>query len=59
MGYGDRFCDEQMGVTGDILPDDELRKAYDFEYSLLRGLVENKALGEQESKTEPNESAAK
>jgi hypothetical protein len=58
VGYGDRFCDEHMGVTGDIVPDDELQRAYDFEYSLLRAMVENKSLGEQNPRTEPDKPTA-
>jgi hypothetical protein len=40
VGFGDRLCDQQMGITGDIEPDAEMKKVYDVAYSLLRGIVE-------------------
>jgi len=39
IGFGSRFNDVNMGVTGDVLPDPELRKVYDVEYGMLRWLV--------------------
>ena len=40
VGFGTRFSDLNMGVTGDTMPDDEMRKVYDLEYALLRWIVE-------------------
>lgn len=40
IGFGSRFTDLHMGVTGDVVPDTELRKVYDFQFALIRGLVE-------------------
>jgi hypothetical protein len=44
VGFGDRLSDHQMGITGDIEPDAEMKKVYDVAYSLLRGMVEGKWL---------------
>lgn len=46
VGYGDRLCDRQMGVTGDIEPDADMRQVYDLEFALLRAVVEGR-LGER------------
>jgi len=42
IGFGTRFSDLNMGVTGDTMPDDEMRKVYDLEYTLLRWIVERR-----------------
>jgi hypothetical protein len=39
IGFATRFADFNMGVTGDLVPDAELRKVYELEYQLLRGIV--------------------
>ena len=39
VGFATRFTDFNMGVTGELLPDAELRKVYDLEYQLLRGII--------------------
>ncbi|MCX8108240.1 MAG: DUF4350 domain-containing protein, partial [Verrucomicrobiae bacterium] len=41
VGFGSRFTDLHMGVTGDVVPDAELRKVYDFQFALMRALVED------------------
>jgi len=43
VGFSHRFCDLQMGVTGDALPDQALRDVYEFEYKLLRAVAEQQA----------------
>lgn len=40
LGIGARFADVRMGVTGDIEPDATLRQVYDFQFRLLRWLLE-------------------
>jgi hypothetical protein len=40
LGYGVRFNDLNMGVTGDVVPDERLREVYEVEYRLLRSLIE-------------------
>ncbi len=42
VGFGTRFSDLNMGVTGDTIPDDEMRKVYDLEFNLLRWIVEGR-----------------
>jgi hypothetical protein len=39
VGFGSRFSDANMGVTGDVEPNEELLKVYDGEYGLLRHLM--------------------
>jgi len=40
IGFGLRFNDLNMGVTGDVVPDEKLREVYEVEYRLLRMLIE-------------------
>ncbi|MDW8308693.1 MAG: hypothetical protein RMK20_04890 [Verrucomicrobiales bacterium] len=40
LGIGARFTDVRMGVTGDVEPDATLRQVYEFQFRLLRWLVE-------------------
>ena len=42
IGFGKRFMDSDMGITGDVVPGPELRKIHDFEFALFRMI-----LGEQ------------
>ncbi len=42
IGFGSRFSDANMGVIGDVMPDAELRKVFDFLYLILRKMVESK-----------------
>jgi hypothetical protein len=39
IGFGTRFTDNNMGVTGDLEPDPVLRNVYEFEYKLLRTIL--------------------
>jgi hypothetical protein len=39
IGFGSRFADAHMGVTGDITPDAELRRVYDLEFTLLKDIL--------------------
>jgi hypothetical protein len=39
VGFASRFTDRQMGVTGDVIPDAELRNVYELEFSLLRAIL--------------------
>jgi hypothetical protein len=45
VGYGDRFCDQQMGITGDVEPDADMTKVYDQHYALLRAIIAGQPLG--------------
>ncbi|HOW70771.1 MAG TPA: hypothetical protein PKY77_09230 [Phycisphaerae bacterium] len=40
VGFGSRFSDAQMGVTGDVVPSAELRRVFDLEFVLLRSIIE-------------------
>ncbi len=39
IGFASRFSDRQMGVTGDVVPDAQLRNVFELEFSLLRSLL--------------------
>jgi len=39
IGFGSRFADAHMGVTGDVMPDAELRRVFDLEFTLLKDLL--------------------
>jgi len=43
VGFGSRFTDANMGVTGDVIPGDELKKVYDLLFSMLRTIIEGAA----------------
>ena len=40
VGCGARFTDAHMGATGDVEPNDDLKKVFDWQFALLRMLVE-------------------
>jgi hypothetical protein len=42
LGFGSRFSDPHMGVTGDVEPDADLRKVFDLQFALLRAIVGDK-----------------
>ncbi|MFW6108266.1 MAG: hypothetical protein ACOC8D_00485 [bacterium] len=42
VGFGSRFADSNMGVTGDVEPGPDLRKVFDLQFTLLRAIVEGK-----------------
>ena len=39
IGFGSRFADANMGVTGDVIPDQQLREVYELQFSLLRSIL--------------------
>jgi hypothetical protein len=39
VGFASRFADARMGVTGDVVPDAELRRVYDLEFTLLKDII--------------------
>ena len=39
LGFGQRFTDPKMGASGDIVPDERLRKVYDLEFKLIPAIV--------------------
>ena len=42
IGFATRFADGHMGVTGDVVPDEQLRNVYELEYALVRAIVADK-----------------
>lgn len=40
VGFGSRFTDAQMGVSGDVVLDAELRRVFDLQFALLCELAE-------------------
>jgi hypothetical protein len=42
VGFGSRFSDAQMGVTGDVVPDENLRKVFDLQFALVRAIIQDK-----------------
>ena len=40
IGFGSLFTDNNMGVTGDVVPDETLRRVFDLQFQLLRHIVE-------------------
>jgi hypothetical protein len=40
LGMGARFTDVRMGVTGDVEPDATMRQVYEFQFRLLRWILE-------------------
>ena len=42
IGFGSRFADADMGVTGDVVPDAELHKVFDLQFALLRYIIYRK-----------------
>jgi hypothetical protein len=39
VGFASCFTDRQMGVTGDVIPDAQLRNLYELEFALLRSIL--------------------
>ena len=44
IGFGERFTDPKMGVTGDIIPGPELLEVYDVQFSMLRAIIDGTPL---------------
>jgi len=39
LGFGSRFADTKMGVTGDVVPGESLRNVFELQFTLLRSLL--------------------
>jgi len=39
IGFGSRFCDAKYGYTGDVEPDPTLRRVFDLQFKLFRGII--------------------
>jgi hypothetical protein len=53
LGYGVRFNDLNMGVTGDVVPDEKLREVYEVEFRLFRSLIEGPSATQPAATTQP------
>jgi len=42
IGFGSRFNDANMGIFGDVVPDDALKAVYAIEFSLVREIIDGK-----------------
>jgi hypothetical protein len=39
VGFASRWADARMGVTGDVVPDAELRHVFDLEFTLVKNII--------------------
>ncbi len=39
IGFGSRLADAYMGVIGDVVPDDQLRKVFDLQFMILKDII--------------------
>jgi hypothetical protein len=39
VGFASRWADARMGVTGDVVPDAEMRRVFDLEFTLLKEIL--------------------
>lgn len=53
LGFGSRFADTQMGVTGDVIPDAPLRNVYELQFSLLRSILSTPDQAERQTESLP------
>jgi hypothetical protein len=49
IGFGARFTDANMGITGDAEPGADLRKIYDLQFSLFRWILASSAVPPSEN----------
>jgi len=42
IGIGSRFADAYMGVTGNVIPNNELRQVYELQFRILESIVSDK-----------------
>ena len=54
LGFGARFTDPNMGVTGDTMPDEDLLKTYALDYALMGWLVEGRQPPATQPSTQPS-----
>ncbi len=40
VGFGSRFVDSAMGITGDVEPNPDLRRVFDLQFALIRWIIE-------------------
>jgi hypothetical protein len=39
IGFGSRFADAYMGVTGDVIPAEDLKKVFDLQFAILKYII--------------------
>ena len=39
LGFGARFADARMGVTGDVTPNEQLRNVFELQFTLLKSIL--------------------
>ena len=39
VGFSSRFADAYMGITGDVVPDDGLRKVFDVQFAIFKDVI--------------------
>ncbi len=42
VGLAHRFCDAEMGVVGDVEPDNALREVFELQFRLIEAVVEDR-----------------
>lgn len=47
IGFGSRFNDSNMGVTPDLIPDQNMRRVFECQYRLLRQIIEGPSATQQ------------
>ncbi|MBI3869859.1 MAG: hypothetical protein HY299_15155 [Verrucomicrobia bacterium] len=44
ISFGSTFTDAKMGVTGDVEPNEDLKKVFDFQFALARAVIGDKLI---------------
>jgi hypothetical protein len=39
IGFGSRFADAHMGVTGDVIPSEELMKVFNLQFTMIKSII--------------------
>jgi len=42
IGFGSRFADAYMGVTGNVIPNNDLRQVYELQFRMLESIIDDK-----------------
>jgi hypothetical protein len=44
LGFGSRFTDYRMGITGDVIPTPNQRQVFELEFQIIRNMIEETTL---------------